>query len=651
MPGSALAKAAPAWVMAAELVETSRLWARIVAGIDPEWIEPLGAPSRDAHLLRAALGPRRAAAVADERVTLYGLPVVADRRVPYGRVDPAGWPASSSCGTRWSRASGRTHHAFAEENARRRREAEESEDRARRRGLLADDEALFDFFDARVPADVVSTRHFDRWWKTARRRGARPPDLAARGAAACRGRGGAEDGLPDALACRATCGCRWLPLRARPPDDGVTVHVPLAVLDQLRADGFDWLVPALREELVTALLRGLPKELRRALVPIGDVRGPGARGGGPADGALADVAARRADGRSAARGSPRRDFDLDRVPVHLRITFRVEDEHGRALATGKDLAALQRALAPTAAARVSQAAAEVERSGLTAWTFGTLPDAFEQSMGGLLVRGYPALVDEGQAVALRVLPTEREARAATRVGVRRLVLLNTPSPLRSLVSRLDQPAKLALATSAYPSVPALLDDCVAAAIDALVAEQGGPPADAAEFTLLLETVRPALHARTHSVVIAVADALGAAGALRMRLDAHASPALVDTWVDLRLQARALVPAGFVTATGWPRVASIARYLQAAVVRADRAVADVVRDRERMAEVQVLEDDLADWVESVPPEHRDDDAVAEVRWMIEELRVALFAPGSRTAFPVSGKRIRKAMTAAWPGGGR
>ncbi len=329
----------------------------------------------------------------------------------------------------------------------------------------------------------------------------------------------------------------------------------------------------------------------------------------------------------------------------------MEDERGRALASGKDLAALQRSLAPTTAARVSQAAAEVERAGLTAWDFGPLPEAFERGAGELLVRGHPALVDEGRSVALRVLPTEREARAATRLGVRRLVLLNTPSPLRALVSRLDQPAKLALATSAYPSVPALLDDCVAAAVDSLVAEQGGPPADAAEFALLLETVRPALHARTHSVVVAVADALGAAGALRLRLDAHPSPALADTWVDLRLQLRGLVPDGFVSAAGWPRVAAIARYLQAAVVRADRAVDDVVRDRDRMAEVQVLEDDLADWLESVPPEHREDDAVAEVRWMIEELRVSLFAPGSRTAYPVSGKRIRKAMTAAWPEGGR
>jgi ATP-dependent helicase HrpA len=422
------------------------------------------------------------------------------------------------------------------------------------------------------------------------------------------------------------------------------------VLNRVRAEGFDWQVPGLREELVTELIRSLPKALRRSFVPAGTYAAPVLAAGGPADGPLAEVAARALTGLGGPRVAAA-DFDLDRVPDHLRITFRVEDEAGRPLGSGRDLAELQRSLAPTAAARVSQAAAEVERTGLTAWDFGPLPDAFERSAGRHLVRGHPALVDEGRSVALKVLPTEREARAATRVGVRRLVLLNTPSPVRALVSRLDQPAKLALATSAYASVPALLDDCVAAAVDSLVAEQGGTPADAAEFALLLETVRPALHARSHAVVVAVADALAAAGALRLRLDSPASPALADTWVDLRLQLRALVPDGFVSSAGWPRVAAIARYLQAALVRADRAAADAARDRDRMAEVQVLEDDLADWLASVPSERREDDAVTEVRWMIEELRVSLFAPGSRTAYPVSAKRIRKAMSAAWPAGGR
>jgi len=647
-PGSALAKAAPAVVMAGELVETNRLWARVVAGVRPEWVEELGAHLVMRFYSEPHWDPRQGSAMAYERVTLYGVTLIADRRVPYGRVDPAG---ARELFLRHALVRGewRTHHAFAKENARRRREAEEAERRARRRGLLADDEALLDFFDARVPADVVSMRHFDRWWKAAR---AEAPDLLTLPMAVLLPAADDDDGdgLPDVW----VQGDLRLPLAYRfepgHPDDGVTVRIPLPVLNRVRADGFDWQVPGLREELATELIRSLPKALRRSFVPAGTYAGAVLAAGVPAGGPFAEVAA----GALTGLGGPRvtaSDFDLDRVPAHLRITFRVEDEQGRPLGSGKDLAALQRSLAPTTAARVSQAAADVERPGLTRWDFGPLPDAFEQHVGGHLVRGHPALVDEGATVALRVLPNEREARAATRLGVRRLVLLNAPSPVRALVSRLDQPAKLALATSAYPSVPALLDDCVAAAVDSLVAEQGGPPADAAEFALLLETVRPALHARTHSVVVAVADALGAAAALRLRLDANPSPALADAWIDLRLQLRGLVPDGFVSAAGWPRVSAIARYLQAAVVRADRAIDDVARDRDRMAEVQVLEDDLADWLASVPPEHREDDAVTEVRWMIEELRVSLFAPGLRTAYPVSAKRIRKAMTAAWPPGGK
>ena len=499
--------------MAAELVETSRLWARTVARIEPEWAEPLAG-----HLVRHSYSEphwekKRGGAVALEKVTLYGLPLVADRKVPYGRIDPA---AARELFIRHALVEGdwQTSHQFFAENRRLLAEAEEVEHRARRRGLVASDDELFAFYDARIPADVVSAQHFDTWWKQARRA---DPDLLTLRPATCSATtppGSARTPTPTS-GPRSRPGCprpALLRVRAGQRDRRRDRGHPAGRLNQVNPAEFSWQVPGLRNELVTELIRSLPKALRRDLVPAPDVaREVVARLGAPS-GDLRDAVAREL--RSLRGVSvPRDAWDLSRLPRHLRITFRVTDG-GRVLAEGKDVAELQRELRPRLRAVLSEAAAGITRSGLTSWDFGALPRVFRE--GGVVA--YPALADAGATVDVRLFETEDAARAAMWAGTRRLVLLGAPSPVKSIAGGLSTRAKLALSHNPHGGVAAMFADCVDCAADYLMAEAGGPAWDREGFERLSAAVRSGLHEVTAAVVTQVEAALRLAHAVGARLD-------------------------------------------------------------------------------------------------------------------------------------
>ncbi|HEX8001065.1 MAG TPA: ATP-dependent RNA helicase HrpA [Mycobacteriales bacterium] len=618
-PGSGLFKKPPRWLVAAELVETSRLWGRICARIEPEWVEPLAEHLVVRRYSEPRWNRKRGAVVATERVTLYGIPLVVGRTVDYARIDPV---VSRELFLRGALVEGDwdTRHAFFAANRALLDEIAGLEDRVRRRDLVVDDEVLYAFYDERVPADVVSARHFDAWWKKARRE---RPDLLT---------------FPRELLLRASVDVadfpgEWvrgdlrLPLTYRfdpgDPADGVTVHVPIALLPRVDGDDLAWQVPGLREDVVTALLRSLPKSLRMAFVPVPDTAAEVLRRVEPRSGPLLDVlgdALRRATGVVV----PYDAWDWSKVPPHLRMTVRVVDDAGRTVAEGKDVAALRDAVRPAVARALSSAAGDVERRGLTSWV--DVPRTFASGT----VQGYPALVDEGTTVGVRVLATPAEQAAAHRAGVRRLLLLALPNPLRAVAGRLPKQAKLALGTGPYASVPALLDDCVTAALDSLVDEL---PWTAEAFDALRERVRPELADATYEVVVAAADALLAWRRVADRAD------LPD---DVRAQLGRLVFDGFVAATGRARLRDLPRYLAAVEVRLDRLPRDPARDRLNTTIVQSLEREYDDLLASLPPARRGEDAVWRVRWMVEELRVGLFAPTMRTAFPVSEKRVLKAM---------
>ncbi|MGH3407098.1 MAG: ATP-dependent RNA helicase HrpA, partial [Streptosporangiaceae bacterium] len=628
---SALARNPPAWVVAAELVETSRLWARVVAKIEPEWAESLAG-----HLVRRTYSEphwdaRRGAAMAVEKVTLYGLPIVAARPVTYGRIDPAGarelFIRSALVEGDWQ-----TRHQFFHENRRLLDEAEDLERRARRRGIVVDDAALFEFYDERIPASVTSARHFDAWWKKAR---LDDPGLLAFSPAELVGP--AADHVSP-----ADYPLRWagLPLTYEfapgEPDDGVTVDVPLASLNQVNGDELAWLVPGLRLELVTELIRSLPKQLRTAFVPAPDTaREVVSRLGNPR-GSLLDALGDEL-GRRAGLMIPRDAFDLSRLPAHLRMTYRVLDGD-RVLASGKDLDALRQQLAPRLRATLSQAARGLTRTGLRSWDIGTLPQVFESGQ----VRAYPALRDAGDSVDVALFETPAQARAAMRLGTRRLILLQVPSGVRAVAADLPVATKLALSRHPYASAGALLDDCAACAADQVIDAAGGPARDAAGFARLLEAARKSLAPDAAAVVDVVARVLAEAHEVEVALDRASSAALAPVVADLRAQLGGLIYRGFVAGTGAARLTDLVRYLRAMSRRLDKAPGELRRDAERMAIVHGVGEDYRAALARLPEAGRDGPAAREVRWMIEELRVSLFAQTLGTRGPVSERRILAAL---------
>ncbi len=628
-PGSSLAKRQPAWVVVAELVETSRLWGRVAAQVQPSWIEPLAE-----HLLtRTYSEPRwdrkRGCVVATERATLYGLPVVAARRVGYGPIDAV---VSRELFIRHALVEGdwTTQHRFLDDNRRIFEELEALEHRVRRRDLVPGEEEMFAFYDARVPDAVVSAAHFDRWWKQERRRDPQLLTFTREHALA-----GARADLLDAAALPDSWRQGELTLaltyRFEPggEDDGITVHVPLAALASLRQEGFDWLVPGLRTELVTALIRSLPKDLRRPLVPIPDVAAEVVAHLRPRRGLLRDAVARELERLRGVR-VPDDAWDLDRLPAHLRMRFCVQDERGALVAAGADLDELRARVRPRLRAALAAQTASLERSGLRDWTIGELPRTVALPGSGGAVQAYPALVDEGETAGVRVLETPAAQQLAMRAGTRRLLALGVPSPLRAVQRGLGTAAALTLAGAPHDGV---LDDVLNAALDALVEEAGGPAWDEAGFRALRSHVAAGLPARAASITAQVVEILDAARDLRLRLDAlPADPPLQPARLDVAAQLGGLVYPGFVTAAGAGRLADVARYLRGAAQRVDRLPDAVAQDRDKLRAIAELEAE----VRAAPS------APGEVRWMLQELRVSQFAQGLGVRGQVSAKRIRRAL---------
>ncbi|MFG2037105.1 ATP-dependent RNA helicase HrpA [Dactylosporangium sp. NPDC048998] len=637
-PGSALFRKTPRWVMAAELVETSRLWARVAARIEPEWIEPLAQ-----HLVKRQYSEphwerKQAAVMASEKVTLYGVPIVTARKVNYGRIDPV---LSRELFIRHALVEGdwETSHAFFAENRRLLDEVEELENRARRRDLLVDDETLFEFYDGRIAPEVVSGRHFDSWWKRTRRE---QPDLLTfdpamlvnASADAVR-----QEQYPDAWEQDGRRFALTYQFEPGTDADGVTVHIGLPLLGTARDADFVWQVPGLREDLVTALIKSLPKALRRNFVPAPDTARDALASMSARDGDLLDALElhlRRMTGVSV----PREEWDWSRVPEHLKMTFRVVDDAGKVLGEGKSLARLREQLAPKVRETVAEAAVDVTRKGATSWEFGTLPRTLSRTVAGHTLTVYPALVDEGTSVAVQAFDLPARQQLEMWAGTRRLLLLTLPPPARFVQGRLSNEAKLALSRNPHRNAVDLLDDCAACAVDQLMTDAGGPAWDEAGFAALRDKVRADLVDLTLDVVGSVRKILAAAHDVEQRLARTKNPLLLPALTDMRGQLGRLVYRGFVTDTGWQRLPDLERYLRGIERRLEKIPTDPGRDRERMLTVQEVQREYDQLVATMTMSPQ----LREIRWMIEELRVGLFAQALGTAYPVSDVRIYRAMDA-------
>ncbi|MFM7687618.1 MAG: ATP-dependent RNA helicase HrpA, partial [Actinomycetota bacterium] len=565
---SSTAKAQPRWVVAAELVETNRLWGHVVAEVKPEWAERL-AP----HLLRRSWGEpwwdeRRSGAVCREQVTLYGLPIV-NRTVGYDKVDPV---AAREFFIRGALVEGdwQPHHLFWAANRAFLSDLRGMAERLRRPDL-GDDAAVFAFYDRRVGPGVVSSRHFDRWWKDAR--SADPDLLTMRHEHFVNGNGSLSPhdypGTWQQGDVSLEVTYRFDPGAA---DDGVTVHVPVALLHQVRPDGFDWQVPGFRGEVVDALLRGLPKEHRRELVPMAEVveRVSGALQHG--DGPLAEAVAATLAHVTGVR-VPAAAFDAERVPAHLRITFAVHDDNGNTLGIGKHLPALQRSLAARVRSTVARAAAIEERKGITSWDFGDLPTTVSTDRDGVVVHGYPALLDDGDSVSIRVLTSPALQARVMRMGVRRLLLLAVPVGKR---------------TVGRDTSTSLLPDCCVAAADAVITRHGDVPFDQHGFDALLAAARVELPTEAARLLGLANGVRSAAAAVRRRLERLVAPGVQASVADARTQLDRLTRDGFVLTAGAGRLADVVRYVKAIDHRLARLPEAPQRDASNMREVVALE---------------------------------------------------------------
>ncbi|KNH16036.1 ATP-dependent helicase [Arthrobacter sp. ZBG10] len=687
-PGSALFKKSPTFVMAAELVETSRLWARVAARFDPLWAEQVAPDLVKRSYSEPHWSTRQGSVMAYEKVTLYGVPIIAQRKINYGRVDPV---LARELFIRHALVEGdwKTQHKFFHRNRALLHEVEELEARMRRRDLMVDDETLFEFYDARIGAEVVSERHFDKWWKDARRE---QQDLLDYDKSLLISND--ADDLDDSAYPKS-----WLhkgfdlplsyefhpvaPGSAPNPSDGVTAEVPVLFLNQLDDAPFRWLIPGQRVELVTALIKSLPKQVRKNFVPAPDVaRQTVAVLEADFDPAADDLEASLELALRRLRGAviPPGSWNWDAVPPHLRVSFKVVDSKGKVLEEGKDLPALQERLAPATRRAIAESLGATpattgpaaggkvkrngtgpdagtaaaggrgqvpggfaEQTGLVEWSVGTLQQQVSSMVKGHTVTGFPALVDQGTSVSLRVFQTPAEQQAAMRGGVIRLLALRVPAPDRYVLEHLSNTEKLTFSQNPHGSVTALIADCALAAIDKLVPAQ--LPWDRAAFDALYETVRAELIDTVFSVTSVVERILASARRIEKQLKGTTSLALISALNDIRSQLENLVHPGFVARTGYSQLSQLPRYLAAIEKRLERLPGNVQRDALGMAAVQRLEDDYDDAVSALLPGRRAGHELTQVRWMIEELRVSLFAVELGTAYSVSEKRIRAVLNKA------
>ena len=636
-PNSVLFKKQPKWVMAAELVETSKLWGRMVAEIEPEWIEPLAE-----HLIKKSYSePRwsksRGAVIADEKVTLYGVPIVAARPVNYGAIDPTVsreiFIQSALVEGDWN-----TKHKFFKENQRLVREVEELEHKSRRRDILVDDRTLFEFYDQRIGTEVVSQKHFDTWWKKAQQK---DPELLNFERSFLINDDAEQVSKLDFpnfwhqgnLKLKLT-----YQFEPGTDADGVTVHIPLPLLNQVEMTGFDWQIPGLREELVIALIKSLPKSYRRNFVPAPNYAQAFLSRAVPLEKPLLDTLIyelRRMTGVTVEA----EHWNWEQIPSHLKMTFRVVDENGKKIAESMNLDELKFNLKDRVQESISAVADDgIEQSGLHIWSFADLPQCYEQKQRGFSVKAFPAIVDEKDAVGIKLFETEFEQAVAMQQGLRRLLLLNVPSPIKYLHEKLPNKAKLGLYFTPFGRVLDLIDDCIACAVDKLIADFGGFVWDEAGFEKLRDFVRENLNEVTVDIAQKVEQILSLNHALNQRLKGKMDFTMAFAFSDIKAQLAGLIYPGFVQKSGYDRLPDLQRYLQAVDKRIDKLAQDVNRDRAAMLRVEQVQQAYQQLLAKLPKSKPISDEIAEIRYMIEELRVSLFAQQLGTKYQVSDKRI-------------
>lgn len=643
-PGSGLAKANPKWTMVAELVETSRLFGRIAAKIEPEWIEPLAAHLINKNYSEPVWAKKRGVVQAFEKVTLFGLTLVAQRRVTYSNIDPH---ICREIFIREALVNGETKldYAFLQHNQHAVEEVEALEDKSRRRDLLVDEQMLVDFYQQRLPENICTEASFKKWWQQACKQEQGkflhfdPSQLIKQDATAVN-----DFNYPKVWKQGNLTLALDYHFDPTDADDGVSLLIPLPLLNQLQNVGFDWLIPGLRHELIVSLIKSLPKKLRRNFVPAPNY----------ADACMADMS------EVDKKGQPvgflpalsnklkkmtgievlEEEWQIDNLPAHLRFNFKVMDGQGKVLKQGRDLYVLQHGLQDKISKTLQKVATpELEKSGLTQWDFGKLPEEFVSKNTGFEVKAYPALVAEKNSVAIKLFDQVHLANQTHKLGLRQLIKINIPSPVKYLQEKLPNKAKLGLYFNPFGQINSLIDDCINAAIDYFIDQNDGHQVrDTQSFDKLVDEVRAEINDLVLKITQKVEKGLTCAHAINKKMKGNVPLTMINAHRDIKQHLGQLVFAGCISEVGVSRLDDWNRYIEAIAGRLEKLAIDPNKDRMHQINVEKVQQQYQQKLSKVPKGQPVPDYLLEVRWMIEELRVSLFSQKLGTSTPISVKRI-------------
>lgn len=646
-PNSALFKNQPKWCIASELVETNRLWGRTAAKIEAEWIEPIAKHLVKYNYNEPRWSKKQGTTIANEKVTLFGLPIVTNRIVNYSKIDPI---LSRTLFIRHALVEGDwfTNHKFYKQNQKLINEVEDLEHKSRRQDILIDGDELFDFYDKRIDKSVISSRHFDKWWKLKQK--SDPDYLNVQKEMLIRQSAQLinlndfpdfwyQDHFKLALSYQFDIGHNR---------DGVTIKIPLDILNQIKNRGFDWQVPCFRKDLIIALIKSLPKSLRRNLVPAPN---------------YADVFLGRVDTtekplleclenefhKMTGVKITSENWQLEQVPEYLKMNFSIIDSNNNEIASSKDLDMLKQQLKTQleqvlSSITINKKDNSIEQNNLTDWTFGKLPDVYEEKQKNYTVKAYPAIIDNQNSVSIKLVDNQSEQQRLTKLGLRRLLMLNIPSPIKYLHEKLPNKSKLSLYFNSFGNVLMLIDDCIACGVDYLIETNNKAIHSANDYQQLLDYTKTHINEIVVDIAKQVESILTLHFSINKKLKGRVDLSLAFALSDIKQQLNKLVYKGFVAQSGYKRLNDIYRYLSAIEKRIEKLFQNMARDRQSMSIIEDVQNQYDNWVNSLQKNQRLDTKVTDIRWMIEELRVNLFAQQIGTPYQVSAKRIKQKIEA-------
>jgi len=636
-PGSGVAKKSPKWIMATELVETSRLFARMVAKIEPQWIEPIAEHLIKRNYSEPHWEKKQGAVMAFEQVTLYGLTIVSKRKINFNRIEP------HTCREIFIREAlvngdSTINEKFYQHNHQLVASIEKLEQKARRKDFLVDEERLVEFYDEKLPETIVCQRSFLAWWGKTKKDNSQLLNFSEAFLLNESSKALSANDYPDVW----KQGNLTLPISYHftpgDVDDGISLHIPVGILNQVENSNFDWLIPALRLELIIALIKGLPKSLRRNFVPAPNYAQACLSAVNELDGKLVASIEKQLLRMTGVR-LPEDIWQDIELPIHLTMNFKVVDEKGQLIKQSRNLDELKANLQGKVKASIKKVADKgIEREKITKWDFSNIPTGYEKKIANITIKAFPALVDKNKTVAIELFEQESLAEQAMINGVSRLILLNIPSPVKYLQQKLPNKAKLSLYFNPFGSIPDLLDDCILAACQYLVKAHGELPRTQEDFEKAKDHVRAELADCVLASALKVEKVLTLTHEISKKLKGRMSLDVIQAQADIKEQLNSLVFKGFVTTSGHQRLDDIARYLQAMLRRMEKLPVDTNQDRLKMIEIAKVNDAYQSLLAKQSNSKVIGDEVLAVRWMMEELRVSVFAQNLKTAYPVSAKRI-------------